>query len=145
MDLGNRPSIYHSLERLNVNGHYEKSNVVWLLLSQQCLNKQKSINITYEGKTQNLSLWAKEIGISYTSLYTRLKKGVSFEDAINKEKYKNRKTAIVWEGKEWTLQELANHVGINYQTLCGRLYSYGMTLEEALTKPIKTSGNYSKK
>ena len=42
-------------------------------------------------------------------------------------------------GKSQTLREWANEYGIHYQTLNTRLNTYGMRLEDALTKPMQTS------
>lgn len=40
--------------------------------------------ITYNGKTQTISEWAEEIGISYFTLYRRLSRGWDVERALTK-------------------------------------------------------------
>lgn len=40
-DVGTRPSSQHSLDRIDVNGNYEPSNVRWALLDVQANNKRK--------------------------------------------------------------------------------------------------------
>lgn len=45
---------------------------------------------THGGKTQHITDWAKELGISFSALYSRLDRGWSFDDAI---KVKPRKWA----------------------------------------------------
>lgn len=54
-----------------------------------CLRKEKSskrikkgILITFDGKTQNLAGWAKELKIAYSTLHNRLAKGWSVEKAF---------------------------------------------------------------
>lgn len=53
------------------------------------LGKQESnlrkYGITYKGKVLILSEWAKEFNMSYQCLYGRIKNGLTFEEAINKE------------------------------------------------------------
>jgi len=73
-DMGPRPDKYHSIERLNNNLGYNPSNCVWANIEQQSKNKQQSRKITFNGKTKNISDWAKEIGISATYLSVRLEK-----------------------------------------------------------------------
>lgn len=40
--LGPRPSPNHSIERKDVNGHYEIGNVIWGTGHQQCQNRRKT-------------------------------------------------------------------------------------------------------
>lgn len=42
--------------------------------------------ITFQGRTQMLKLWAKEIGISPSALYNRLNSGMSIEEAYTSER-----------------------------------------------------------
>lgn len=42
-DMGDRPSQKHSVERLDVNGNYEKSNCVWATPAQQARNKRSNV------------------------------------------------------------------------------------------------------
>lgn len=39
-DMGPRPSIYHTLDRINVNGNYEPFNCRWATMKEQALNKR---------------------------------------------------------------------------------------------------------
>lgn len=42
-------------------------------------------------------------------------------------------------GRSQTLHEWANEYNMLYQTLCSRINTYGISLEEALTRPKQTS------
>lgn len=72
-----------TIERLDVTGDYEPSNCCWIGKSQQSDNRSTSLVYSYNGKSQNLTRWAEEVGIKYSTLYARLKVyGMDFEKAI---------------------------------------------------------------
>lgn len=70
-DMGQPPDGY-TIERKNNEGPYSKANCVWASMKQQQNNKRNNRLITYAGKTQNLSQWAAEIGISVSALSMRI-------------------------------------------------------------------------
>ncbi len=74
-DLGKRPSLGYSLERIDVNGNYCPENCKWATRKEQSRNKRNSILITYNDKTQCLKDWSKETGIHYNTVFYRLFRG----------------------------------------------------------------------
>jgi len=60
-----------TIERIDNNGNYEPSNCTWIPNCQQGKNTRKNYFITYQGKTQDLTDWAKETGIKYTTIVGR--------------------------------------------------------------------------
>ena len=80
-DMGECPRGF-SLERIDVDGNYEPSNCEWIPLSEQHHNKQNTVRITYLGRTQSMSLWAKEFGLNYNTLRYRIKRGWPIEKAL---------------------------------------------------------------
>jgi hypothetical protein len=81
-DMGRRPSSDHSLDRIDVNGNYCLENCRWATISEQANNKRNNRNITYKGKTQNITQWGLEVGISETTLRYRLDRGWDIERAF---------------------------------------------------------------
>lgn len=71
------------LDRIDNNGDYGPSNVRWVTAQENHQNRRSSVMIEFNGKTQNISSWARETGISPATLHTRLRvKGWSVERAL---------------------------------------------------------------
>lgn len=81
-DMGNRPSKYYSLDRINNNLGYSKENCRWATLKKQANNTRRNQMIKHNGKNQSLCTWSEELGLNYNTLKTRLRRGMSFEKAI---------------------------------------------------------------
>jgi hypothetical protein len=77
MQMGPRPSVYHSLERLDVNGNYEAGNVTWATVAEQSVNKRSTVRITIEGETKAVSEWAEDPRCVVTAkvVYKRIERG----------------------------------------------------------------------
>ncbi len=83
-DIGERPTPKHTVDRIDVNKHYEVGNCRWATYKEQSINKRSNRLIEYNGKIQTLSEWAIEYNIGYTTLRERLRK-LSIEEALVKE------------------------------------------------------------
>lgn len=81
-DMGSRPTPQHSIDREKNELGYSKSNCRWATLEEQNNNRRNNRYITYDGKTQTLAMWCKELGLNYSLIGSRLRKGWSFEEAI---------------------------------------------------------------
>lgn len=74
-DMGERKTDL-TLDRINNNKGYSKSNCRWATRKEQFLNRRPAKNvpyITFKGKTKSVKEWSTITGIKYITLYNRLK------------------------------------------------------------------------
>lgn len=74
-EVGDKPSPEHSLDRIDVNGHYEKGNIRWAIDAVQKRNRTDNIFLTYKGETLCQKDWAKRLGISDRTMCLRRARG----------------------------------------------------------------------
>jgi len=90
-DMGDRPSPIHSIDRIDGTKGYYKENCRWATPLEQANNQSTNRPLTLNGRTQNLSTWAREIGIAAASLSSRLNRSRwSVEKALTTDKNGNR-------------------------------------------------------
>ncbi len=81
-DMGTPPSLRHTIERVNNNGDYCITNCIWATMAEQGRNRRNNRWITFDGKTQTISEWSREKGISTGTISYRLKIGWSKKKAL---------------------------------------------------------------
>ena len=84
----------------------------------------RSRKVTYQGRTQTISEWARELGVSYGLLYTRLSSGWSVEEAMTLPLQTVRRSPdpqITHAGRTQALSEWAREYGIRRLLLEVRL------------------------
>ncbi len=82
-DMGPKPSPIHSVERRDNDKGYCKENCYWATPTEQNNNTRSNIFFEYNGVSRTLAAWCRELNLNYSSVHGRLRKGFSFEDAIN--------------------------------------------------------------
>jgi hypothetical protein len=70
-DMGNAPKAM-TIDRIDVNKGYEKSNCRWATLAEQAENQRKCIKYTVNGVTKTVSGWAREWGLWWAQAKRKL-------------------------------------------------------------------------
>lgn len=81
-DLGTRPTPRHSLDRTNNDGDYSPENCRWATSKEQCSNQSTNRRISAFGEVKHLAEWAREKGVHVTTIASRLKRGLTLEEAV---------------------------------------------------------------
>jgi hypothetical protein len=119
-DMGTRSSDTHSLDRIDNDKGYWKSNCRWATKEEQMRNRSNNVRLTYLGETKTVAEWAHEYGQHPSNLCSRMKNGWSVEDALLTPKTwhrikdtARRELQRLWASGEWTKVALAKHFGVS--------------------------------
>jgi len=127
--VGRAPSPKHSIDRIDVNGHYEPKNVRWATSTEQGRNRRNNRLLTAFGETKTLSEFSAQFNVCSVAVAWRLDRGWSVEDALTKPMQK--KTPGI-PG----LAKMAKENNIDVKVVRARLCR-GWELVDALRTPIK--------
>ena len=78
-DVGQAPSKNHTLERIDVNGHYEPGNIKWATWREQHANRRNNVWAEGFGKKLILAEWGRYLGLHEETVRTHLKNGKTIE------------------------------------------------------------------
>ncbi len=136
-DMGPRPTPKHTLERIDNDKGYSKSNCCWAMRTSQMRNMSRNHLIQYKGEMLCLQELAERLGMNKTTLRKRLKRGWSIERASEtRPRHQPRQRLLEFDGKTQSVADWADQLGMSRQTLYTRLDS-GWSIKRALTTPPK--------
>lgn len=71
-DMGPKPSPEHTIDRIENNKGYCKSNCRWATPTEQVRNRTVTTMVEYKGETRPLAEWAEILNVKYGTLKKRL-------------------------------------------------------------------------
>lgn len=74
-DMGDRPSMDYTIDRIDWQGNYEPSNCRWITLAEQQRNKSNNRVVEFGGERVVLAEAIRRSGISACAVHDRLRRG----------------------------------------------------------------------
>jgi hypothetical protein len=81
-DMGQRPSKYHQIDRINNDGNYEPANCKWVMPSENANNTSANRLITWNGETRTITEWARSLNLNRAAIGKRLANGWTVEQSL---------------------------------------------------------------
>lgn len=128
-DMGPRPSEHHSIERKNRDGDYEPDNCIWADRIAQANNKSTNVNLTYQGKTQTVAQWARELNMRYQTIQDRLAKNLPIEEVLSTRRLDE--IVLTYDGQSLTVKEWSEKINVPTAIIRKRL-AKGMSVDKVL-------------
>ncbi len=101
-----------AIDRIDNNGNYCPENCRYVTLKENNQNRRTTRFFTYNGKTQNLAQWCEEYGLCYHTILCRLRRGWSFERAIEEPTKKRNREELI--GQKFGRLTVISYAGDSY-------------------------------
>lgn len=137
-DIGARPSVKHSLDRIDNNGGYSPENCRWADWKTQNRNKAGAKPLVYKGETRFISDLAVQTGLSTQTIRQRIgRMNWTVEKALETPTDVTPKGRIpklhTVNGISKTRAQWADHIGVNKHTIYTWL-GKGQSLEDIVAR-----------
>ena len=128
-----------TLERVDNDKGYNPENVKWATRKEQAQNRRGQQLLVINGEAKTMPQWAAQAGLRYTTVFARVSRGWSLENALSRPTQKHKpsaKRAYSIDGVTKSLAEWARTTGMSYNTLLYRL-NQGWEPKAALETPLR--------
>ncbi len=83
VDMGERPSKNHSIDRIDTNGNYCPENCRWATPMEQGSNKRNNHLVEIDGKIDTITNWCRHFNIQPSTVKRRIKRGWTAASAVS--------------------------------------------------------------
>lgn len=84
--VGPRPSMAHTIDRIDPHGHYQPGNVRWATAIVQNNNRTDNRILIVDGERLTLAQAARRANLPLKTVWSRLKAGLSVDEALSRPK-----------------------------------------------------------
>ena len=129
-DMGERPSKFHSLDRIDNNLGYSKENCRWATAKEQNRNTRVTRMVVHNGKEICLKDFCEENGYDFNLIYRKILRGMTFEEALISKRF-NHHHSIEINGVTGNLTYWSKIYGFSHSIACSQLKK-GRTIESII-------------
>lgn len=122
-----------SIDRIDGDLGYQPGNCRWATHEEQNNNRKSNIVIDYDGRSLTVRQWSRVLGVSHTTLHSRLARGLTGADVLTFVKVDKRdKEMLTHNGETLSVSEWSARTGISIPTIRWRVKD-GRSMEEILS------------